>query len=127
MSNGKFPRALLAAVLLWQCTATGSAAAATAPATPAANTGGYAALVQLFGQWREFEHPALAHGIADYSASAMAAKATALPQWRSRLEALDRSGWSIAQLNDYQLVKAEINGLDFNLRVLRPWARDPAF
>src|SRR5262249_36263059 len=32
-----------------------------------------------------------------------------------------------AQLNDFRLVKAEMNGLDFNLRVLRPWARDPAF
>ena len=35
--------------------------------------------------------------------------------------------WPIEQQNDYKLVKAEMNGFDFNLRVLRPWARDPAF
>ena len=28
---------------------------------------------------------------------------------------------------DYQLVRAEMNGLDFDIRVLQPWARDPAF
>jgi hypothetical protein len=65
--------------------------------------------------------------VADYSAGAMAAKAAALPQWRKRLKALDTRGWAIEQVNDYKLVAAEMNGLDFNLRVLRPWARDPAF
>jgi hypothetical protein len=28
---------------------------------------------------------------------------------------------------DWQLVKAEMNGYDFNDRVLKPWARDPAY
>ena len=37
------------------------------------------------------------------------------------------SHWPIAQQVDYQLVRAEMNGLDFDLRVLKPWARDPAF
>ncbi len=68
------------------------------------------------------------HGnVPDYGATAMAAKAAALPGWQRRLEAIDRQGWPIEHLNDYKLVKAEMNGLDFNLRVLRPWARDPAF
>lgn len=102
-------------------------AAPAATAAPAAAANGYAALVQLFDQWRSFEHPAIVRGVADYTAPAMAAKAAALPQWRSRLEAIDRQGWTVAQLNDYRLIKAEMNGLDFNLRVLRPWARDPAF
>ena len=55
------------------------------------------------------------------------AKAAALPQWRKRLDAIDPKSWPIEEQNDYKLVKAEMNGLDFNLRVLRPWARDPAF
>ena len=87
----------------------------------------YAALATLFEQWREFEHPVLKNHVADYSAAAMTAKAAALPQWRARLEAIETHGWPIEALNDYKLVDAEMNGLDFNLRVLRPWARDPAF
>ena len=79
----------------------------------------------LFQQWREFEHPVMKNNVPDYSASAMAAKATALPRWRKRLDAIDPKSWPIEQQNDYKLVKAEMNGLDFNLRVLRPWARDP--
>ena len=88
---------------------------------------GYPALVKLFQQWREFEHPVMKNNVPDYSASAMAAKAAALPRWRKRLDAIDPKLWPIEQQNDYKLVKAEMNGLDFNLRVLRPWARDPAF
>jgi len=87
----------------------------------------YPALVKLFQQWREFEHPVMKNNVPDYSASAMAAKAAALPRWRKRLDAIDPKSWPIEQQNDYKLVKAEMNGLDFNLRVLRPWARDPAF
>jgi uncharacterized protein (DUF885 family) len=88
---------------------------------------GYPALVKLFQQWREFEHPVMKNNVPDYSASAMAAKAAALPRWRKRLDAIDPKSWPIEQQNDYKLMKAEMNGLDFNLRVLRPWARDPAF
>jgi len=89
--------------------------------------GDYQALVGLFGQWRDFARPALREGIPDYTATAMAAKAAALPAWRERLAAIDTTGWPVSQQVDYRLVKAEMNGLDFDLRVLRPWARDPAF
>ncbi|HKX55658.1 MAG TPA: hypothetical protein VJN01_06140, partial [Xanthomonadales bacterium] len=37
------------------------------------------------------------------------------------------SQWTIPQQVDWQLVKAEMNGFDFNYRVLQPWARDPAY
>jgi hypothetical protein len=95
------------------------------PGAPALNS--YASLVKLFEQWRNFEHPILRGDVADYSAGAMTGKAMALLQWRRRLDAIDTRGWAIEQLTDYKLVAAEMNGLDFNLRVLRPWARDPAF
>lgn len=99
----------------------------TASAKPPAQDQGYATLVKLFQQWRDFERPAMKGNVPDYSASAMAAKAAAFPQLRKQLDAIDPKSWSIAQQNDYKLVKAEMNGYDFNLRVLRPWARDPAF
>ena len=88
---------------------------------------GYGELVKLFTDWRSFEQPVMKSRVPDYSATAMAAKATALREWRNRLDAISTKGWPIEQLNDYKLVKAEMNGFDFNLRVLRPWARDPAF
>ena len=96
-------------------------------AQAAKDSDGYLALVKLFHQWREFEHPVLKHNVPDYSASAMAVKAAALQKWRKRLKAIEPRSWTFDQQNDYKLVKAEMNGLDFNLRVLRPWARDPAF
>jgi hypothetical protein len=88
---------------------------------------GYEELVKLFQEWRAFELPIMNGGVPDYGPSAMAAKAAALPQWRKRLHAIDTKAWSIEQLNDYKLIEAEMNGFDFNLRILRPWARDPAF
>jgi len=97
-------------------------------AVPAmAESTGYPELVKLFGQWRAFARPARIGSIPDYSPAAMAAKAAALPEWRKRLEAIDTKDWTIAQRNDLKLIRAEMNGLDFDLRVLRPWARDPAF
>ena len=84
-------------------------------------------LVQLFGDWRAFNHPAIKAGRPDYSAAAMAARAARLPEFRQRLAAVDRTGWTASQIGDYRLVEAEMNGLDFFHRVLRPWARDPGF
>ena len=105
----------------------GAVSICAASAKAAGSPDGYPALVKLFQQWREFEHPVMKDNVPDYSARAMAAKAAALPGWRKRLDAIDPKSWPIEEQNDYKLVKAEMNGLDFNLRVLRPWARDPAF
>jgi uncharacterized protein (DUF885 family) len=98
-----------------------------APAAKASDPSGYANLVQLFEQWRDFEHPAMQGNVPDYGPAAMAAKAASLPAWQKKRAAIETQGWPVEQLDDYKLVRAEMNGLDFNLRVLRPWARDPAF
>jgi len=101
------------------------------PSTFAAEPTNYTDLVKLFEQWRAFAQPTRINSatgsIPDYSPAAMAAKAAALPEWRKRLEALDTTNWTIVQTNDLKLIRAEMNGLDFDLRVLQPWARDPAF
>src|SRR5262245_36971858 len=97
------------------------------PASAAPAASGHAQLVDLFGDWRAFNHPAIVRGKPDYSAAAMAAKARRLPEFRRRLAAIDTKGWSATQRGDHRLVEAEMNGLDFFLRVLKPWARDPGF
>ncbi len=46
---------------------------------------------------------------------------------QKRLAAMDISGWPVSQQVDYHIVRAEMNGLDFEHRVRRPWSRDPDF
>ena len=99
----------------------------TSPAAAAAPAASYQNLVQLFADWRAFNQPQTRGGVPDYGAAAMARKQEALPAFRKRLAALDRTGWSASQQGDYRLVEAEMNGLDFYFRVLKPWARDPGF
>jgi len=99
----------------------------TAPAAAAPAASGHAQLVSLFGDWRAFNHPRIEAGKPDYSAKAMTAKAARLPEYRRRLAAINTNDWNASQRGDYRLVEAEMNGLDFFLRVLKPWARDPGF
>lgn len=88
---------------------------------------GYKALTTLFADWRRFEPPATRDCAPDYSAAAMAEKAAGLVGFQKRLAAIDTKGWKTPARVDYEIVRAEMNGLDFNLRVLRPFARDPSF
>jgi len=81
----------------------------------------------LFSQWREFQRPPRVGGVPDYSAKAMAAQARALPGWLKRVDALDVSGAPLWLQNDVRLIRAEMNGLDFDHRGLSPWTRDPSF
>ncbi len=84
-------------------------------------------LISLFNDWRTFEQPQWTENAPDYSPEAMAEKHKSLKTLQARLEAINPSGWPLADLADYQLIRAEMNGMDFNIRVLQPWARDPAF
>ena len=87
----------------------------------------YADLVSLFKDWRAFQPPKFAAGVRDYRAAAMAAQKTALATYQRRLKAIDTTGWPIAAQVDYHIVRAEMNGLDFDHRVLKPWVNNPAF
>src|SRR3546814_1623527 len=88
---------------------------------------GYPGLVALAAEWRLFARPVFNDCVTDYGAAAMAHKAVALRSFQHRLSAMDTAGWSRSELGDYRLLAAEMNGLDFDLRVLKPWARDPSF
>ena len=87
----------------------------------------YQSLLELWTKWRQFEPPAVENCLPDYSAAAMSHKAPHLATFQQQLAAIDTSGWSVAQLGDKKLVAAEMNGMDFELRVLQPWVRDPSF
>ncbi|HVS64328.1 MAG TPA: hypothetical protein VMT85_12595 [Thermoanaerobaculia bacterium] len=104
--------------------ALGLALAVSAAARPA---GSYQELLELFDDWRAFERPPMREGAPDYTAATFAARHRELGSYRERLDAIDPRGWPIPQQVDWHLVRAEMNGFDFNHRVLRPWVRDPAF
>jgi len=93
---------------------------------PAAG-GRYEHLVALFREWREFQKPRVADGVPDYTPAAMAAQRGRLPDFQRRLQAIDPKGWPVAHEVDWHLVRAEMKGLDFDHRMLRPWSRHPGF
>ncbi len=88
---------------------------------------GYADLLQLFEEWREFESPPLLDGAPDYTVETFAARRGDFAALQARLNAFNVTAWPIPQQVDWHLVRAEMNGYDFNDRILKPWARDPAF
>ena len=88
---------------------------------------GYDALVPLFREWRTFQQAPMANGAPDYSVRAMSAQYRALAAWQRRLAALDTTGWTIPQRVDWHIVQAEMRGMEFDHRVRRPWATNPAF
>ncbi len=87
----------------------------------------HAELVDFYHEWRAFEMPAFVDGVPDYTPDAMARQQRELEGWMDRLYAMPVDSWPIAQQIDWHLIRVEMNGLDFDHRVRRPWARDPAF
>ncbi|MGD8536736.1 MAG: hypothetical protein PVF66_12885, partial [Candidatus Aminicenantes bacterium] len=87
----------------------------------------YQNLVKLFEEWREFQKPEIVDCVPDYTAAAMEKQRLGLREFQDRLAGINPSSWPISQQVDYHIVRAEMNGLDFDHRVLRPWSRNPCF
>ena len=87
----------------------------------------YKDLVDLFKMWRDFENPPLMNGAPDYTQRRFTAAADEFNSLQSKLERIDTADWPKYHQTDWHIVRAEMNGYDFNQRVLKPWARDPAF
>ncbi|MYB18393.1 MAG: DUF885 domain-containing protein [Holophagales bacterium] len=102
----------------------------------------YADLLSLFGEFRSFQQGDSGNiqsysqsgwilsnldAAPDFSATAMAEQYGELGTFQARLQSIDPTDWSISQQVDYQLVRAELNGYEFQHRVLSPWSRDPGF
>ena len=90
-------------------------------------TDGYTKLLQLHQEWRAFERPPFVDGAPDYTAATFARRHQELAGYRQRLAAIDTANWPVEHRIDHELLRAEMNGFDFYVRVLQPWARDPAF
>ena len=73
------------------------------------------------------EAPPLRDGAPDYTEATFTLRRPEFERLQSHLEAVDTSGWPVPQQVDWRIVRAKMNGYDFNERVLRPWARDPAY
>jgi hypothetical protein len=87
----------------------------------------YQKLVALFNDWREFESPPLLGGAPDYTANRFKEDRKVFRGLQKRLNKINIDSWAVPQQIDWHIVRAEMNGYDFNYRVLRPWERDPAF
>ena len=110
---------ILCSVLLFSCTLK-SKETASVP-------GNYNELEKLFIDWRDFENPPVINGVPDYTQSQLDKSQKSFQSLRERLNGIDTTKWPVHYKVDWQIVLAEMNGYDFNYRVLRPWKRDPAF
>jgi len=84
-------------------------------------------LVDLFHEWRDFENPPLVDGAPDYTRNRLNKDHGKFRSLQRRLNDIDFSGWSNSEKIDWHVVRAEMNGYDFNYKILRPWEKDPAF
>ena len=123
---------LLLSAVLWSA---GVSAASDAPWLPTRSTSaggadapdGYQDLLALYDAFRELAAGQWDEGVADYSPTAMAAQHEEVRRLLTRLDAIDDGNWPIPYRVDRMLLLAEMRGLEFQHRVLKPWERDPAF
>ncbi len=87
----------------------------------------YNALVNLFTEWRIFEQPPMLDGAPDYTKATFELRYENFKPYQDRLNAFDISQWPKEQQVDWYILLAEMNGFDFNHRILKPWVRDPAY
>ena len=89
------------------------AAVATA-ASAGDSSAGYRDLTTLFAEWRAFERPPMLDGVPDYTARTFRKRRSGYRKLRQRLDAIDPSTWPVEQQVDWHIVRAELNGFDFN-------------
>lgn len=92
-----------------------------------ATSSSYQDLITLFKEWRTFETPPLRDGAPDYTVATFEKRLPEFKKLQDRLLAIEYNAWPIDQQIDWRIVWAEMNGFDFNHRILKPWVRDPAF
>ena len=87
----------------------------------------YDQLLELFQRWRDFEMPPMSNGAPDYTSKRFDEQRKEFLNLKNELKNIDTTKWPIYHQVDWHIVQSEMNGYDFNYRVLKPWSRDPAF
>ena len=82
-------------------------------------------LLTLAEELRTLREPAVADRVPDYSPAAVARWQKGLAALRTKHAAFDTREWPVADRVDHVLVGTQLNAFDFDLRILRPWQRDP--
>jgi hypothetical protein len=85
----------------------------------------YQQLVGLHNEFVKVRQPSLIDTLPDYRPATIDGQKRAVDSLRKRLDAINPSAWPVPRRVDYLLVRAELDGLDFDHRIVRPWARDP--
>jgi len=115
------------AINLSSCSETNKRAETSEVTENMATNTDYNDLVALLKEFRSFREPVMVNGAPDYSVDAIAKQWNELQEYQNRLKAFDFSAWPTTKQIDYHLVRAEINGMEFQNRVVKPWQRDPSF
>nr|WP_297348058.1 hypothetical protein [uncultured Glaciecola sp.] len=87
----------------------------------------FSQLETLFTQWRAFEVAPLHKLAPDYREETFIKRHTKWASFKTQLLAFDKSQWTVVQQVDWFVMLAELNGYEFNEKILKPWQRDPAF
>ncbi len=107
-------------------------------AGPPAGTGTYGDFVALFEDFRSnrlpepwnanfLEHDAPRQAMEVYAPASVKARLKALKAVNAKLDDMNVATWPRDQQSEYLAVRAQVDGEEFRLAVLRPWARDPGF
>lgn len=84
-------------------------------------------LREIFAAARALREPQRVRDIPDYSAQAVARQINALADLRERFDRLDPAAWTRSEQADYLMVRAELDMLEYGLRVYRAPSRSPNF
>jgi hypothetical protein len=87
--------------------------------------GDYQSLLALHQDFVKVRQVPVVDGVPDYSPASVEARRQRLAGFRQRLSAIQPAAWPVSQKVDFLLVRADLNGLDFEQRIVRPWERDP--
>jgi hypothetical protein len=85
----------------------------------------YQQLLSLHEEYLKVRQPSMTDSLPDYRPPAIENQKRSVDGLRKRLDGINPAAWPVPRRVDYLLVRAELDGLDFDHRVVRPWARDP--
>src|SRR5204862_367611 len=99
--------------------------AANQPEGPPQGARGHADLATLFTAFDAWRTPPAVDGVVDYSPAAVDRRRAELRGFQAQLPDFAVARWDRHQQVDYLAVRAQMDLEDFNLNILKPWARDP--